>query len=78
MPVGHQLSRALEIAEEICECSPLALKEIKRAALVYLEDGEEAAFKEIPTMRQTTLGSEDAKEGMKSFRERRKPTFIGR
>ena len=78
VPVGHQVSRALEIAEEICECSPLALREIKRAALVYLEDGEEAAFKEIPTMRETTLGSEDAKEGMKSFIERRKPNFNGR
>ena len=72
------MSRALEIAEEICECSPLALKEIKRAAQVYLKNGEEAAFKEIPTMRETTIGSKDAKEGMKSFIERRKPNFNGR
>ena len=38
-PAGDQVDRALELAVEICECAPLAVREIKRAAQVYLEGG---------------------------------------
>ena len=77
VPVGQQVSRAQAIAQEIAECAPLATQEIKRAAFVYLQHGEEAAFNEIPTMRERTAGSEDAKEGMQSFIERRPAEFKG-
>jgi len=40
VPAGDQINRALELAEEICECAPLAVQEIKRAAQVHLEEGE--------------------------------------
>ena len=52
VPAGDQIDRALELAEEICECAPLAVREIKRAAQVYLEEGEQAAYREIPAMRE--------------------------
>ena len=32
VPVGDQIDRALELAEEVCECAPLAVREIKRGA----------------------------------------------
>jgi len=76
--VGSQIARATELADEICQCSPIALQEIKRAAKVYLQEGEEKAFAEIDRMRQVTLSSEDAKEGMQSFIEKRKPSFEGK
>ena len=77
VPVGEQIDRAKAIAQEIADCAPLAIQEIKRAAFVYLQHGEEAAFDEIPTMRERTAGSEDAKEGMQSFIERRPAEFKG-
>ena len=78
VPLGEQQERARQVALEICQCAPLATQEIKRAALVYLEQGEQAAFDEIPAMRERTLSSEDAREGMMSFMERRDAVFKGR
>ena len=78
VPAGEQRDRARQIAAEICECAPIAVQEIKRAALVYLEHGERAAFDEVPRMRERTVGTEDAREGMMSFVERRDAVFKGR
>jgi len=78
VPAGEQQARARAIAAEICELAPLAVQEIKRGALRYLEDGESAAFAEIPAMRQRTAGSQDFQEGLASFREKRKAQFRGR
>ncbi|MEM7219504.1 MAG: crotonase/enoyl-CoA hydratase family protein [Pseudomonadota bacterium] len=78
VPAGEQRTRAIELAQQICECAPIAVQEIKRAAFVYLTEGERAAFAEIPTMRERTLGSADAAEGIASFRERREARFTGK
>jgi enoyl-CoA hydratase/carnithine racemase len=78
VPAGQQVARAVALAEEICANAPLAVREIKRAALVYLERGERAAFAEIPAMRRATAGSRDFEEGVASFVERRPPRFEGR
>jgi enoyl-CoA hydratase/carnithine racemase len=78
VPAGQQIDRALAIAQEICALAPLAVQEIKRGALVYLEQGERAAFDEIAAMRSRTAGSKDFVEGLASFREKRAPRFEGR
>jgi enoyl-CoA hydratase len=78
VPAGEQWPRALALAAEICALAPLAVQEIKRGALTYLEHGERAAFDEIPTMRTRTAGSDDFKEGLASFRDKRQARFSGR
>jgi enoyl-CoA hydratase/carnithine racemase len=77
VPAGSQIERALEIADEIAANAPLAVQEIKRAAGVYLAEGEAAAIAEIPVMRQRTGGSKDFVEGITSFREKRTARFTG-
>ncbi len=78
VPAGQQIERAMALAEEICQAAPLAVREIKRAAAIYLEQGEQAGFAEIPTMRERTANSEDFAEGIASFREKREARFKGR
>jgi len=67
-----------QVAGEILDCAPLAVQEIKRASLLYLEEGEAAAFAEIDAMRSRTAGSEDFGEGLSSFMEKRPARFTGR
>jgi enoyl-CoA hydratase len=78
VPAGTQVERALELAAEVTQVAPLAVREIKRAALVALQHGEEAGFAEVPAMRARTAGSEDFTEGLNSFIERRPAKFQGR
>lgn len=78
VPAGTQIERALELAAEITRCAPLAVQEIKRGALIALQQGEEAGFAEVPAMRARTAGSEDFNEGLASFVERRPAEFRGR
>jgi enoyl-CoA hydratase/carnithine racemase len=78
VPAGTQLERARTIAKEICDLAPLAVQEIKRGALKFLEAGERAALAEIPAMRARTAQSADFGEGLASFREKRPPRFTGR
>ena len=76
-PDAHK-ARAMAVAEEIAANAPIAIQYIKRASLAYVLEGEQAAIDMIPEMRVATSSSEDAKEGMASFLERRDPVFQGR
>ena len=75
---GRHMERARELAAIICECAPVGLRATKRAALAFIEGGEQAAVACIPDIKQQVFGTEDFKEGILSFVERRKAKFIGR
>lgn len=77
-PYGKHRERAMEIARQICGCAPLGLRATKTAALLYLERGERAAIDAIPAIEKTVFASEDFKEGLQSFAERRAARFQGR
>jgi enoyl-CoA hydratase/carnithine racemase len=78
VPHGRQIDRAVEVARAIAKNAPLGIRVMKEAALKYIEAGEKAAIAVIPTVRDRVLGSEDAKEGIRSFVERREAQFQGR
>jgi len=77
-PFGTHRERAMEIARLICKCAPIGLQATKEGALSYITQGEQAAIAAIPAMRDKVLGSEDFKEGIQSFIERREAKFQGR
>ena len=77
-PVGQQIERAMAIAEIITRNAPLGIQVTKAAGRKFIEAGERAAIDIIPHIRGQVLDSEDAKEGIQSFVERRSAAFQGR
>ena len=75
---GTQLDRAVAIAEEIASHAPLAIRATKASARKYAEDGEKAAIAEFAGIQQRLSQTEDAKEGVQSFVERRAGRFQGK
>ncbi|MEM7095964.1 MAG: crotonase/enoyl-CoA hydratase family protein [Actinomycetota bacterium] len=75
---GDQIERAIELARDVCRCSPVALRHMIANARLALTDGETAAIASIPAMSEATRASEDFKEGIASFMERRDARFTGR
>lgn len=78
VPAGQQVARAMELALAISRNAPLGIQVTKEAGLKYIEGGEQAAIDAIPAIRDRVLDSEDAKEGIQSFVERRAAVFSGR
>ncbi len=75
---GVQVERAIELADTINACAPLAIRATIASSRLYLEQGERAAYEQFgPT--QAGLGqTEDFQEGIQSFVERRKAEFKGK
>ncbi|WNC94004.1 crotonase/enoyl-CoA hydratase family protein [Paraburkholderia sp. FT54] len=77
-PYGRHRERAMEIARAISKVAPIGLRATKAAALTYIEHGEQAAIAVIPQIREEVFASEDFREGVQSFVERREARFTGR
>jgi enoyl-CoA hydratase/carnithine racemase len=75
---GAQLERAVELAEAINACAPLAIRATLASSRLYLKRGERAAYEQFgPT--QARLGeTADFLEGIQSFVERRVAKFTGK
>jgi enoyl-CoA hydratase/carnithine racemase len=72
------LERAVVIAEKIAAQAPLGVRATLASARVGLHEGEEAAARALPTQIASILASEDAREGVRSFLERRAGRYTGK
>ena len=78
VPDDKVLDRALEIAGQIAALPPLAVQQTKEAVLLGEDSSLEAGLVLERKMFDLLFDTEDQKEGMKAFIEKRKPEFKGK
>lgn len=77
-PVGQQFDRAFEIARRVAAQAPLGVQATLRSSRLSLDAGERAAIDRLLPDLIPIMESEDAREGVQSFVERREARFQGR
>jgi enoyl-CoA hydratase/carnithine racemase len=78
VPDAEVEKRALDMAKRIAELPPLAVEHIKEAVLRGMDASLEAGLTLETKGIQLLFSSQDQKEGMAAFIEKRKPKFSGR
>jgi enoyl-CoA hydratase/carnithine racemase len=78
VPAGQQLNEAIRIAEAIAAQAPLAVVATRQNVLKAIEQGPLVAMHEFISVQKTLSNSEDAKEGVQSFIEKRAARFTGK
>ncbi len=78
VPGANLLERVEALAESVCRQAPLALQAIKRTALETHTLPWADAFAREMQEAGGVMGTEDAREGPRAFREKREPDFKGR
>ncbi|MBW8487574.1 crotonase/enoyl-CoA hydratase family protein [Actinomadura parmotrematis] len=77
VPSGTALAAARELADQIAECGPLAVQAILRTYRETAHLPEEEALKISDEIGWPVIGSEDAKEGSRAFKEKRPAVYRG-
>ena len=79
VPQGQALAEALKIAEEIAnDNAPISVQTILKSLRQNQFDlSEMDALKKEEEMGWAVFATKDSKEGMRAFKEKRKPNFIG-
>jgi len=78
VPDGQALRAARELADSVASAGPLAVQAILRTYRDTLGLAETEALKVSDELGWPVIGSEDAKEGTRAFREKRPPVYHGR
>jgi enoyl-CoA hydratase len=78
VPDAEVEARALGIARQIAELSPLAIEQAKETVLRGMDAALDTGLALEAKAIQLLFSSQDQKEGMAAFIEKRKPKFIGR
>jgi enoyl-CoA hydratase/carnithine racemase len=77
-PNAELKARAHELARELAAMPPIAVAGVLRCVVGAAENTLEEAIAEERRAVMRTMGTEDQKEGLRAFLEKRKPRFAGR
>jgi enoyl-CoA hydratase/carnithine racemase len=77
-PLADVRKEAMKLAAEIAESAPLAILSTRETMRRHFADGAEAATERELTEQDWTRKTEDFKEGIKSYAEKRPGNWKGR
>jgi enoyl-CoA hydratase/carnithine racemase len=75
---GTVVTEALATAEKIADCAPLSVRQAKKAIHIGLQTDLHSAYRYELEAYYPLLNTEDRKEGIAAFNEKRKAKFQGR
>lgn len=78
VPAGQELDRAIALAETVAAQAPLGVRATLASARLAQQEGEAAAAARLFPDLLRLMESDDAREGVQSFIERRQARFTGR
>lgn len=78
VPAGVERATALAIAASIAKQAPLGVRATIENARISVEKGPEAAAAALLPQARVLMSSDDAREGVQSFLERREGKFTGK
>ena len=78
VPHDELMTRTMELADEIAANAPLSVQATKRMMRLGMDEPFEAAVDHIYLQLLPLFQSDDFKEGVRSFMEKREPNFQGR
>ncbi len=79
VPAGTHVEAALEMAQSLATMSPLVLKTLKRFVnQTVMAKGPSELMGQATHQLSIVRESEDAQEGLRAFREKRTPVYIGK
>ena len=75
---GEQVNQAMKIAQRIAQAAPLGVQGSLNSSKIARDQGEEIAISRLFVDLEPVMKSEDVKEGVRSFVERRTANYVGR
>ena len=75
---GEALTKAMELADRVCANAPIAVRETRRILLEATYAPDEIGWRMSSEGMMKAAGSEDFKEGLTAFIEKRPPNWTGK